>query len=136
MNGKEAFLLIRRVEDHFGVKFHNTDLARVWPDLIAIPRDTAYFAVGELMLIWKIAPKVDDVVKEIRTRHMRDEIHAVELARPEGEAMFSVLDAFLSGKLNEKEYISALYAASEQFKNPEYAQQARAREAAISAQNG
>lgn len=136
MTSKEAFLLIRRIEGKFGCKYDNADLGRVWPEIITFPLAVAQRAVGECFMIWQRPPEIDEVVKAIRKSHMREELNAVELARPEGEAMFAVLNAFLAGTLSEQEYISALYAASDQFKNPDYAKQAHEREQNLKAANG
>ena len=128
MNGKEAFQLVRRVEGRYGIKYQPKDLGRVWPDLIKVPLEIASQAVGACFMIWQRAPRIEDVVEAITKRQAREMVRQVELARPEGEAMFAIMDGFMSGRISEAEYIMALYAASETFGNPEYASQAAERE--------
>ncbi|KAB0665634.1 hypothetical protein F6V25_07890 [Oryzomonas japonica] len=128
MTSREAFQGIRKIEACYGEKFLPVDVAPIWNDLLQQPAAAMAHTVGEMSMIWRRMPTADQLLAKVKAWTARLELTAVEKGMTEGQALFSLMNGFLSGKIPETEYIQGLYVMAETFGKPEYAHDAARRE--------
>lgn len=131
MRSEEAASGIKRLQEHFGRKYTGDDLNPIWRELLELPEPALSRAVGELMIInghynsFPTATRVLECAKKWTAKLDLEECQA----RNEGREVSTLLNAWLSGRISEVEYIRGMYALADKYHNPVYAQIAQDREA-------
>lgn len=131
MTAQEAFKGIRQIEGNYGEKFAPVDLHVIWNGLLEQPYAALTHAVGEMKMIWKRMPSTHQLLDAVRNWSTRLDLKANEGEFNEASAHFALTIGFLDGRISETELIRGLYAMSQRYKNPEYAQVAEQREAIL-----